>query len=92
MVMLKEKLRKESGALAKARAVRSSARKLNLVAASIRGKAAAAALTQLRFRKAPHRTGSAKRFCRQRSPTPKTITASMSTSFMSPKPGSDAVL
>jgi large subunit ribosomal protein L22 len=49
--MLKEKLRKENGALAKARAVRSSARKLNLVAASIRGKSAAAALTQLRFEK-----------------------------------------
>ncbi len=40
-----------TGALAKARAVRSSARKLNLVAASIRGKAAAAALTQLTFEK-----------------------------------------
>jgi len=51
MVMLKEKLRKENGALAKARAVRSSARKLNLVAASIRGKSASAALTQLRFEK-----------------------------------------
>jgi large subunit ribosomal protein L22 len=51
MVMLKDKLQKENGALAKARAVRSSARKLNLVAASIRGKSAAAALTQLRFEK-----------------------------------------
>ena len=51
MVMLKEKLRKENGALAKARAVRSSARKLNLVAASIRGKTAASALTQLNFEK-----------------------------------------
>jgi len=51
MVMLKEKLRNESGALAKAKAVRSSARKLNLVAASIRGKAAATALTQLTFEK-----------------------------------------
>jgi large subunit ribosomal protein L22 len=49
MVMLKDKLRKESGALAKARAIRSSARKLNLVAASIRGKPAQAALTQLNF-------------------------------------------
>ena len=37
--------------MAKARAVRSSARKLNLVAASIRGKAAAVALTQLTFEK-----------------------------------------
>jgi len=51
MALLKEKLRKESGALAKAKAVRSSARKLNLVAASIRGKSAAAALTQLTFEK-----------------------------------------
>ncbi len=51
MVMLKEKLRKEEGALARARAVRTSARKLNLVAASIRGKAASVALTQLRFEK-----------------------------------------
>src|SRR5271168_1517515 len=51
MVMLKDKLRTEKGALAKARAVRSGARKLNLVAASIRGKAAAAALTQLHFEK-----------------------------------------
>jgi len=51
MVMLKDKLKKENGALAKAKAVRSSARKLNLVAASIRGKEAASALTQLRFEK-----------------------------------------
>src|ERR1700726_259818 len=51
MVMLKEKLRKENGALAKAKTVRSGARKLNLVAASIRGKPAGAALTQLRFEK-----------------------------------------
>jgi large subunit ribosomal protein L22 len=49
MVMLKKKLKTEKGALAKARAVRTSARKLNLVAASIRGKTAAAALTQLNF-------------------------------------------
>ena len=51
MVMLKEKLREENGALAKAKALRTSARKLNLVAASIRGKSAAAALTQLTFEK-----------------------------------------
>ena len=51
MVMLKDKLRKEHSALARASSVRSSARKLNLVAASIRGKPAAAALTQLRFEK-----------------------------------------
>ena len=51
MVMLKTQLQKDKGALAKARAVRSSARKLNLVAASIRGKAAAVALTQLTFEK-----------------------------------------
>ena len=51
MVMLKDKLKKENGALAKARAIRSCARKLNLVAASIRGKSAAAALMQLRFEK-----------------------------------------
>jgi large subunit ribosomal protein L22 len=51
MVMLKDKLRKEKSALAKAKAVRSGARKLNLVAASIRGKPAAAALVQLRFEK-----------------------------------------
>jgi large subunit ribosomal protein L22 len=51
MVMLKDKLKKEGGALARASAVRSSARKLNLVAASIRGKSAAAALIQLRFEK-----------------------------------------
>jgi len=37
--------------LAKAKAVRSSAQKLNLVAASIRGKEASKALTQLRFEK-----------------------------------------
>lgn len=49
--MLKKKLVEEKGALAKARAVRSSARKLNLVAASIRGKTAQAALIQLRFEK-----------------------------------------
>ena len=49
MVMLKEALKKEKGALAKARALRTSARKLNLVAASIRGKTASAALTQLNF-------------------------------------------
>jgi large subunit ribosomal protein L22 len=49
--MLKEKLAKEKGALARAKAVRSGARKLNLVAASIRGKAASTALTQLRFEK-----------------------------------------
>jgi large subunit ribosomal protein L22 len=49
--MLKDQLRKDKGALAKAKAVRSSARKLNLVAASIRGKEAAQALTQLRFEK-----------------------------------------
>src|ERR1700722_9180322 len=49
MVMLKEKIRKENGAMAKASTLRSGARKLNLVAASIRGKAASAALTQLRF-------------------------------------------
>src|ERR1700730_17942055 len=51
MVMLKDKLKKENGALAKPRAVRSGARKLNLVAASIRGKEASKALTQLRFEK-----------------------------------------
>jgi large subunit ribosomal protein L22 len=51
MVMLKDKLKTEGGALAKANSVRSSARKLNLVAASIRGKAASTALTQLRFEK-----------------------------------------
>ena len=51
MVMLKDRLRKEQSALARASAVRSSARKLNLVAASIRGKPAAAALVQLRFEK-----------------------------------------
>jgi large subunit ribosomal protein L22 len=51
MALLKEKLRTENGALAKAKALRSSARKLNLVAASIRGKSASAALTQLRFEK-----------------------------------------
>lgn len=51
MALLKETLRKESGALAKAKALRSSARKLNLVAASIRGKSAASALTLLTFEK-----------------------------------------
>lgn len=51
MAHLKDTLRKEGGALAKAKAVRSSARKLNLVAASIRGKSAAAALTLLTFEK-----------------------------------------
>src|ERR1700729_3584657 len=51
MVMLKDQLRKENGALAKAKTVRSSPRKLNLVAASIRGKNAPAALVQLRFEK-----------------------------------------
>ena len=51
MAHLKETLRKEGGALAKAKAIRSSARKLNLVATSIRGKSAAAALTLLTFEK-----------------------------------------
>ncbi len=51
MAYLKETLRKESGALAKAKAIRSSARKLNLVAQIIRGKSAAAALTLLTFEK-----------------------------------------
>src|SRR6201992_1660057 len=51
MALLKEKMKADKGALAKARAVRTSARKLNLVAASIRGKAAAVALTQLTFEK-----------------------------------------
>ena len=51
MAHLKETLRTSGGALAKAKAVRSSARKLNLVAASIRGKSAAAALTLLTFEK-----------------------------------------
>jgi large subunit ribosomal protein L22 len=41
----------EDKAMAKAMAIRSSARKLNLVAASIRGKSASAALTQLTFEK-----------------------------------------
>jgi large subunit ribosomal protein L22 len=49
--MLKTQLKKDNGALAKAKALRSSARKLNLVAASIRGKTAAVALTQLTFEK-----------------------------------------
>jgi large subunit ribosomal protein L22 len=51
MVMLKEKLKKENGALARASSIRTGARKLNVVAASIRGKNAAAALVQLRFEK-----------------------------------------
>ncbi len=51
MAFLKETLRREGGALAKAKALRTSARKLNLVAASIRGKSAGAALTQLAFEK-----------------------------------------
>lgn len=51
MVMLKDKLRKENGAMARAGTIRSGARKLNVVAASIRGKPASAALTQLRFEK-----------------------------------------
>jgi large subunit ribosomal protein L22 len=49
--MLKERLKAEKGALARASAIRTSARKLNLVAASIRGRSAAQALTQLRFEK-----------------------------------------
>jgi large subunit ribosomal protein L22 len=51
MAHLKETLRKEKGALAKAKSIRTSARKLNLVAASIRGKSASAALTLLTFEK-----------------------------------------
>ena len=51
MVMLKQSLRETKGAMAKAASVRSGARKLNLVAASIRGKTAAAALIQLTFEK-----------------------------------------
>jgi len=51
MAHLKETLRKESGALAKAKSIRTSARKLNLVAQVIRGKSAAAALTLLTFEK-----------------------------------------
>lgn len=41
----------EDSAMAKASAIRTSARKLNLVAASIRGKQVGAALTQLTFEK-----------------------------------------
>jgi large subunit ribosomal protein L22 len=41
----------KDSAMAKAASIRTSARKLNLVAASIRGKSAAAALTQLTFEK-----------------------------------------
>lgn len=41
----------DDAAMAKATSIRTSARKLNLVAASIRGKNAAAALTQLNFEK-----------------------------------------
>ena len=41
----------DDAAIAKASSLRTSARKLNLVAASIRGKSAAAALTQLTFEK-----------------------------------------
>ncbi len=44
-----ERKQADGKALAKARAIRTSARKLNLVAASIRGKAASVALTQLNF-------------------------------------------
>ncbi len=51
MAYLKQTLRQEGGALAKAKSLRTSARKLNLVAASIRGKSAAQALTQLTFEK-----------------------------------------
>ncbi|MDD3370203.1 MAG: 50S ribosomal protein L22 [Alphaproteobacteria bacterium] len=51
MAHLKDTLRKEKGALAKAKAVRSSARKLNLVAQTIRGKSASTALTLLTFEK-----------------------------------------
>ena len=51
MAYLKKTLKKDGGALAKASAIRSSARKLNLVAASIRGMAAANALLQLTFEK-----------------------------------------
>ncbi len=51
MAYLKETLREEGGALAKAKAIRSSARKLNVVAATIRGKSASAALTSLAYEK-----------------------------------------
>ena len=51
MAHLKETLRSAKGALAKAKSIRTSARKLNLVAASIRGKSAATALASLTFEK-----------------------------------------
>ncbi|MCL2474441.1 MAG: 50S ribosomal protein L22 [Alphaproteobacteria bacterium] len=51
MAYLKKTLKEEGGAMAKASTIRSSARKLNLVAASIRGMAVAAALAQLTFEK-----------------------------------------
>ena len=51
MAYLKKTLKEEGGALAKAGTIRSSARKLNLVAASIRCMAVAAALAQLTFEK-----------------------------------------
>ncbi len=49
MFKLKEKLQGEKAALAKAKALRTSARKLNIIATSIRGKNASAAITQLTF-------------------------------------------
>jgi len=47
----KERKLPDDAAMARAAALRTSARKLNLVAASIRGKSAAQALTQLEFEK-----------------------------------------
>ena len=62
--------------------------KLNLVAEQIRGKPVGKALNELTFSKKPDRRRREERRCSRRLPTPRTITASMSTVSSSPKPGS----
>jgi len=66
------------------RAIRTSPRKLNLVAQMIRGKNAATALAELTFsrRRIAHEV---KMCSKRRLPMPRTITSSMSTGSMSRK-------
>ena len=71
-------------ALAMARNLRVSPRKLNLVAAADPRQAAAAALAELEFSRSGSRTTCARR-CSRLSPTPRTTTSSTSTACMSPR-------
>ena len=76
---------KDNEAKAVLRMLRGSGQKLNLVAASIRGKKVEKALAELSF--SPKRiAGSVRRRSRAPSRTPRTITASIPTASWSPKP------